>query len=127
MANAEMHPAREISPTLLGAAIGVVVILIVIAYFVASNGSSNVQQGGNQNAPAVDNSPAAAVILKCVSACKQIRSTGVDLSDGLCLVEDLNGYGCAVADKSGRSPCSSAGSEPQIMMSPDCTFKGVVR
>ena len=78
--------------------------------------------GGGHHSPPTSENPQ---IADCISRCKDMLNVGADLSSGLCIVADLNGYGCAVASK-GKSPCHTAGSSPQILLNDSCELIKVV-
>ncbi len=61
----------------------------------------------------------------CISRCTQMLKLGVDFGKGLCIVEDLNGYGCSVSNN-GKSLCNSRDSLPQIVLNEKCEPVGGV-
>lgn len=110
-------------PVIFGAAIFLVVVAFVFSPTSAGNSSATLGSSGTSSIYDTGSIPKD-ILNRCVSICKDVLSAGASLDDGMCFVEDLNGYGCGVADPKGNSPCESSGTLPQVLLKPDCTVIG---
>lgn len=104
-----------------------VVAVAVVAYFWFSSAadSTRVVSGVKETtAPVTESSP---VTQQCVEICSATVAVGIDINDGLCLNNDINGYACAVivAD-SGHCPAYYRGAS-EIVLNENCEFVGVYK
>ncbi len=106
---------------LVVALVGIVAIVFMLAYLYASPHNSP-GPSGDKGSTKVSGPPVA----DCIARCRAMLSAGARFSGDLCVVADIRGYGCSVS-VDGRSACSTAGSTPQILLTPECTVLKVVK
>ena len=68
-----------------------------------------------------------AYVSRCHDICVATTSVGINVSSGICLNNDLNGYACAVVvGDSGHCPAYSRGA-PELVFDASCKYVGVYR
>ena len=100
---------------------------VVAAYFWFSSApdSTRVISGVKETRTSVtESSP---VTQQCIKICNATVAVGIDINDGICLNNNINGYACAVvvADK-GHCPAYYKGAG-EIVLNENCEFVGLYR
>jgi hypothetical protein len=108
------------------------VLAFVIGYYAgmssspraASSCAPAIKSGATVTPKSLSKQQLSAYISKCQNICAASKSVGMNLSHGLCLNNDLNGYACAVVvHDSGHCPAYYHGS-PELVFDVSCKYVG---
>jgi len=117
----------------------ILAVIILVAFFAGatlgyllkapatSSCTPDIHSGSQINASPPSKADFAKYISRCHDICTATVSVGINVSSGICLNNDINGYACAVVvHDSGHCPSYSAGS-PELIFDTNCNYVGTYR
>lgn len=92
-----------------------------------SSCAPDIRSGSQISTSAPSKADLAPYVSRCHDICTATASVGINVSDGICLNNDLNGYACAVVvHDSGHCPSYFKGA-PEIVFDTKCSYVGLYR
>ena len=94
---------------------------------VAQSCAPEIHSGSQINTSAPSKADLAKYISRCHDVCTATVSVGINVSSGICLDNDINGYACAVVvHDSGHCPAYLRGA-PELVFDTKCNYVGTYR